>query len=126
MNIWTEIVFALIRCASIITGTFLVIRGPVFAGAVLIAAALLHSVWSKIYVAAAARLALMFPSGSPAWFVISAMKQVTVSSWWFFAKDLARQTSDGERHRHEQAIEAVRTTLAAHGFGEPPPAGGTT
>lgn len=92
------------------------------AGLFLISITLGHSVWSKVKTAAAARLALMFPSNSPAWFVLSALRQVTVKSWWYFAKELARQTSEADRKKLDEAIAAVKKTLEDHGFGEPPKA----
>ncbi|MCU1347673.1 MAG: hypothetical protein JWO56_703 [Acidobacteria bacterium] len=131
MNLWAELLFVLVRAVLISLGTLMAhhgwisettathVSGPaaawLSAGLFVIAAAVGQSAWSKIRTAAAARLALMFPAGTPAACVIAAMREVTRSALW----SLASGVTDAERKQLRDAADAVRRVLVRHGY-EPP------
>lgn len=128
MNVWAELLFVLIRAALISLGTLMAHHGWISeqtaahfggpaavwlsAGLFVIAAAIGQSAWSKIRTAAAARLALLFPAGTPAACVVSAMREVTRSALWA----LASGVTDKDREQLRNASAAVKRVLARHGF----------
>lgn len=134
MNIWLELLFVLVRGALLSLGTLMVQHGWISeqtamhfsgpaaiwltAGVFVIATTLGHSAWSKVKATAAARIALMFPAGSPAALVIEAMKDVTKKSLWALARDLTKDDTDEDRQKLEKATEAVKGVLLEHGFSD--------
>jgi hypothetical protein len=139
MNVWAELVFVLVRATLISLGTLMAQHGWISettaahfsgpaavwlsAGLFVIAAAIGQSAWSKIRTAAAARIALMFPAGTPAACVVSAMREVTRGALW----SLASGVTEEDRQHLRDAAAAVRRVLLRHGYaqaGDDAPAAG--
>jgi len=128
MNVWAELLFVLVRATLISLGTLMAhhgwisesaaahFGGPaaiwVTAGLAVIAAAVGQSAWSKIRTAAAARIALMFPAGTPAACVVSAMREITRGALW----SLASGITEKDRQQLRDASAAVRRVLVRHGY----------
>ena len=131
MNLWLELLFVLVRAALISLGTLMVQRGWIAeetaqqfadpaaawlaAGLFVIGVALGQSAWSKIKTAAAARLALMFPAGSPWHFVASAMREITKAALWRLARGTRGRRAEDNEHLYDAAT-AVRHVLVEHGY----------
>lgn len=128
MNLYAELLFVLIRATLISLGTLMAQHGWISeqtaahfsgpaavwltAGLFVIAAAVGQSAWSKIRTAAAARLALLFPSGTPAALVVSALRDVTRSALWA----LASGVTEKDREQLRSACETVERVLVRHGY----------
>ena len=128
MNLWLELLFVAVRAGLVSLGTLMVHRGwiaeetatqftePAAAwiatGLFVIGVAIGQSAWSKVKTAAAARLALMFPAGSPWLFVMSAMREVTTNVLWKLARGKRGPDND---HLYD-ATKAVRHVLVEHGY----------
>ena len=127
MNLWIELLFVLIRATLISLGTLMAHHGWISeqtaahfggpaaiwltAGLFVIAAAVGQSAWSKIRTAAAARLALLFPAGTPAAYVVSALREITRSALWALASGVAEK----DREELKNACDAVKRVLVRHG-----------
>ena len=131
MNLWLELLFVIVRAVLVSLGTLMVHRGWIAeetaqqfaepaaawiaAGLFVIGVALGQSVWSKVRTAAAARLALMFPAGSPWHFVLSAMREITRSALWRIARGARGRRTEDNEHLYDAAT-AVRHVLVEHGY----------
>lgn len=131
MNLWLELLFVAVRAALVSLGTLMVHRGwiaedmakqltePAAAwiatGLFVIGVAVGQSAWSKVKIAAAAKIALMFPAGSPWHFVGSAMGEITRTALWRLARGARGRRAEENEHLHDAAT-AVRHVLVEHGY----------